>query len=392
MIKNSLITALIFALPFVSNTASAAEIKILCASGMREIVSELQPRLGLVAGQPVSISFDEAGELRKRIQEGEVADVAILPRVVLDRVAADGNVVAGTIIDVSQSSIGIGVRKDGPRPDISTPEKLKEVLLAAKAIVVGDPASGGVAAVHVADVFRRLGIMDQLTPKLKLTRDQRNATFVANGEADIAVQLSNEIRAVPGIEFIPFPTEFERTFIFSAALGTNAKETNAAGAILQFLGGPETAAVVAAKGMDRPAAAIKFTADLKGSNQVPPNQAAGTGAATATFDPTTKQLSWKGNYSGLSGPATAAHIHGPAAAGKNARLVFWISENIGQCSQGECRSKSDTKAAQIASPFQGSAVLTDPQVADLMAGMYYVNVHTDAYPAGELRGQLIKSP
>jgi molybdate transport system substrate-binding protein len=253
MINKSLIAILIFALPLASNAASAADVKILCASGMREVVSELQPRIGQIAGQQVSISFGEAGDLRKRIQDGEVADVAILPRIVLDQVAADGNIVTATIINISQSSIGIGVRNDGPKPDIGSPERFKQVLLAAKAIVVTDPASGGVAGVHVADVFRRLGIMDQLTPKLRLTRGQRNATFVAKGEADIAVQLSNEIRMVPGIEFIPFPPEFGRTFVFSAALGTNAKDANAARTILQFLAGPETAAVVEAKGMDRTA-------------------------------------------------------------------------------------------------------------------------------------------
>ena len=254
MINKSLIATLIFALPLASNAANAADVKILCASGMREVVSELQPRIVQLAGQQVSISFGEAGDLRKRIQGGEVADVAILPRIVLDQVESDGNIVRGTIIDISQSSIGIGVRKDGPKPDIGSPEKFKQVLLAAKAIVVTDPASGGVAGVHVADVFRRLGIMDQLTPKLRLTRGQRNATFVAKGEADIAVQLSNEIRMVPGIEFVPFPPEFGRTFVFSAALGTNAKDADAARTILEFLAGPETAAVVAAHGMDRVAA------------------------------------------------------------------------------------------------------------------------------------------
>jgi molybdate transport system substrate-binding protein len=110
MINRSLIAALIFTLPLAANAADAADVKILCASGMREIVSELQPRLGQIVGQQVSISFGEAGDLRKRIQGGEIADVAILPRIVLDQVAADGNVVAETIIDISQSSIGIGVR------------------------------------------------------------------------------------------------------------------------------------------------------------------------------------------------------------------------------------------------------------------------------------------
>jgi molybdate transport system substrate-binding protein len=225
----------------------AAEIKILCASGMREVISELQPQLVRLVGQQVNISFGEAGDL----QGGEIYDVTILPRIVLDQVMADGNIVSGTIIDVAQSSIGIGVRKNGPKPDISSADKFKQTLLAAKAIVVTDPASGGVAGVHVADVFQRLGIMDQLTSKLKLTRGQRNAEFVAKGEADIAVQLSNEIRIVPGIECIPFPPEFGRRFIFSAALGSNAKDPNAAKAILRFLAGPEAVAVVEAKGMDR---------------------------------------------------------------------------------------------------------------------------------------------
>jgi molybdate transport system substrate-binding protein len=251
MCNKAFAAALLFAIGLPSDAVNAADIKILCASGMREIVSELQPQLRQIVGQQVSLDFGEAGDLRKRIQAGENVDVAVLPRIVLDQVITDGNVVAATTVDIAQSSIGIGVRKNGPKLDIGSQDKFREVLLAAKAIVVTDPASGGVAGVHVADVFRRLGIMDQLAPKLKLTRGQRNAEFVAKGEADIAVQLSNEIRIVPGIEFISFPPEFGRTFVFSAGLGSNAKEANAAKAILQFLGGPETLAVVQAKGMDR---------------------------------------------------------------------------------------------------------------------------------------------
>jgi len=392
MMNRAVVAALMFALPFAS-TVAKADVKILCASGMREIIGELQSRLAQIVGQQVSISFGEAGDLRRGIQGGEVADVVILPRIVLDQVAADGNVVAGTIIDISQSSIGIGVRNDGPKPDIGSAEKFKQVLLAAKSIVVTDPASGGVAGVHVADVFRRLGIADELAPKLKLTRGQRNATFVAKGEADIAVQLSNEIKMVPGIAFIPFAPEFGRTFVFSAAVGTAAKNTNAARTILQFLAGPETAAVVDAKGMDRAAAeTVQFTADLKGSAQVPPNQAAAMGTVTATYDAATRRLSWKGSYSGLSGPPTAAHIHGPAPIGTNARLVVWISENVGQCSQGACKSNQRTMEHSLPNPFEGAVTLTDAQANDLMVGLYYANIHTDAHPNGELRGQLVKRP
>src|SRR5262245_59922551 len=94
-IKSLIAIALVLGAPFVPTAPAATDIKVLCASGMREIVSELQTRLGQVAGQPMSVSFGEAGDLQKRIQGGEIADVAILPRIVLDQVAADGNVVSG---------------------------------------------------------------------------------------------------------------------------------------------------------------------------------------------------------------------------------------------------------------------------------------------------------
>jgi CHRD domain len=115
---------------------------------------------------------------------------------------------------------------------------------------------------------------------------------------------------------------------------------------------------------------VELKADLNGASEVPPNQSAGTGTVTATFDTATKQLSWKGNYSGLSGPATAAHFHGPAEAGKNGGVALPITPS--------------------ASPFTGAATLTDAQAADLLAGRWYVNVHTAGNPGGELRGQIMK--
>jgi hypothetical protein len=115
---------------------------------------------------------------------------------------------------------------------------------------------------------------------------------------------------------------------------------------------------------------VQLKADLKGASEVPPNQSTGTGTVTVTFDTATKQLSWKGNYSGLSGPATAAHFHGPAEPGKNAGVAVPITPNT--------------------SPFSGSATLTDTQAADLLAGRWYINVHTAANPGGEVRGQLAK--
>jgi hypothetical protein len=118
------------------------------------------------------------------------------------------------------------------------------------------------------------------------------------------------------------------------------------------------------------AAMVTMKADLKASTEVPPNDSKGTGEVTATFDTDSKKLSWKGSYKDLSGPATAAHFHGPAEPGKNASPVIPITPNT--------------------SPFEGSATLTDAQEADLMGGKWYANVHTAANKGGEIRGQLTK--
>ena len=120
-----------------------------------------------------------------------------------------------------------------------------------------------------------------------------------------------------------------------------------------------------------PAFAEKLKAILDGKSQVPPNTSAGKGTADIDYDAATKKLTWKLTYSGLSGPAIAAHFHGPAEAGKNADVAVPIP-NAGS------------------SPAEGSATLTDAQAADLTAGKYYVNIHTAAHPGGEIRGQVTK--
>ena len=116
--------------------------------------------------------------------------------------------------------------------------------------------------------------------------------------------------------------------------------------------------------------AEKMKATLDGKQEVPANTSAGKGTADIDYDAASKKLSWKLNYSGLSGPATAAHFHGPAAPGANAGVAIPISN--------------------AASGSEGSATLTDAQAADLTSGKYYINIHTAANPGGEIRGQVTK--
>jgi hypothetical protein len=118
------------------------------------------------------------------------------------------------------------------------------------------------------------------------------------------------------------------------------------------------------------AANVNLKADLKGASEVPPVDSKGAGSVTATFDTASKKLSWKGTVSGLSGPATAAHFHS-GEAGKNGGVAVPI-------------------AGADKGSFEGSATLTDEQAAELMAGKWYVNVHTAANKGGEVRGQVTK--
>jgi hypothetical protein len=134
-----------------------------------------------------------------------------------------------------------------------------------------------------------------------------------------------------------------------------------------LLAGLTTIVILAAGGVS--AETLKFKADMTGSGEVPPNESAGKGTGEITLDTTTKKVTWTVTADGLSGDATAAHFHGPAAAGENADPVVDISTSM---------------------KF-GSAELTDQQLADLQGGKWYLNIHTAKFPDGEIRGQVEKA-
>jgi CHRD domain len=121
------------------------------------------------------------------------------------------------------------------------------------------------------------------------------------------------------------------------------------------------------------AATVNLKAELKASNEVPPNDSKSSGSVTLTFDEATKKLTWKGSYANLTGPVTAAHFHGPGPAGKNASVVFPIFA-----------------APAVSGPLEGSATLTDEQANQLLTDQWYVNLHSAAHQAGEIRGQVTK--
>ncbi len=122
------------------------------------------------------------------------------------------------------------------------------------------------------------------------------------------------------------------------------------------------------------AAPVSFQVPLNGAQQVPPVQTPGSGSADLTYDPSTRVVTWKVSFSGLSSPATMAHFHGPAPAGKNAGVKVWISQK---------------GTMDVTSPLSGQATLSPEDAKLFEAGDLYINVHTKNNPNGEIRGQVV---
>lgn len=114
---------------------------------------------------------------------------------------------------------------------------------------------------------------------------------------------------------------------------------------------------------------LDIKADLNGASETPPNDAKGTGTLTGTYNSDDKKLTWSVTYSGLTGPVTAAHFHGPAPVGKAAPPEVPV-------------------AGPFENPMKGSATLTETQAKDLTSGNMYFNLHTAAHKPGEVRGQV----
>jgi molybdate transport system substrate-binding protein len=223
---------------------------------MRQVMLDLGPKFERATGLRLKVSFDSGGVILKRLERGETADVVMINRSAIERLTGAGRVAQGSVTDLATSIVGVAVRKGAPKPDISSPEAFKRAMLGAKTIACPDPALGGSSGVHIAKVFERLGISEAVKPKLVFVSTPEQAQtmpghVVAEGKAEIALHQMQELIAVPSIEIVgPLPGDLQDTFVFSAAVMTDANDVKAAKALIEFLRTPEARAVIKTKGME----------------------------------------------------------------------------------------------------------------------------------------------
>jgi molybdate transport system substrate-binding protein len=238
------------------NTAPASTalpIRVLSAVAMRAVLDDLALEFERQTGHKVTITYATAGAVRDRIQGGEMVDLTILPRPAMDPVVKQGKIASGTVAVFARSAVSVAVRAGTPKSDISTVAAFKRAMLAAKSVAYADPARGGGSGIHFASVLERLGIVEEMKPKTKLVPGDESVQLVAKGEAEIAVVNTPVILREPGVELVgPLPAELQNTvdFVFFVGVGVNAKEPEAAKALIKHLLAPDAARVIKAKGLE----------------------------------------------------------------------------------------------------------------------------------------------
>jgi molybdate transport system substrate-binding protein len=233
--------------------AQAAEVKVMISGGFSAAYEKLVPEFERVSGHKVITergpSMGETPQaIPNRLARGESADVIIMVGYALGGLIEKKLVVAESRADLAWSPIAMAVRAGAPKPDISTVEAFKRALLAAKSIAYSDSASG----VYLStDLFKRIGVFDQIKDKSRKIPAEPVAKVVARGEAEIGFQPVSELRPFEGIEVVgPIPAELQVVNVFAAGIATRAKEPAAGKALIDYLVSPAARPVILQSGME----------------------------------------------------------------------------------------------------------------------------------------------
>jgi molybdate transport system substrate-binding protein len=233
--------------------AQADEIKVMNSGGFSAAYRALQPKFEAAHHHMLSTAWGPSmgaspEAIPNRLARGETADVVIMVGYALDELIRKGMVRADSKVDLANSRIGMVVRAGAAKPDISTVEKLRAVLLQASSIGYSDSASG----VYVErELFKKLGIEEQVKPKAKMIQKTPVASLVASGDFEVGFQQVSELLPVKGAEFVGrLPEQVQSITTFSAGIPVSASHVEAGRTLIRFLASREARADIAGSGLE----------------------------------------------------------------------------------------------------------------------------------------------
>ena len=228
------------------------ELRIFSTIAVQTALEALAPQFEAESGYRLRITWNTAPVLVKRLQGGETADVLILNRAGIDTMTREGRILPGSEVTLASSATAIAIKAGAARPDISTPEALKQTLLTARAISYTDPAAGGASGIYFAKLLERLGIAAEINAKTKFPPPAGlSGDFLLTGEADLAIQQKPELLQVPGIEILGMlPGDLHMVTVFVAGIEASSPRAATAKALIDFLHSSSAAEVYRAKGLD----------------------------------------------------------------------------------------------------------------------------------------------
>jgi len=232
-------------LMLLSSKATAAEIRAMIPPPVQQSLNVLIPQFERASGHKLSIIHEPSWLIMGRLQKGETPDIVFLTAHASDDMIKKGLLAAR--VELARSTMGIAVRAGTPKPDISTVEKFKQTLLAAKTFARNEGADSGIFMVRL---LQRLGIFEDMKGKTTLIRQGHVAELVARGEVEMAAQQMSELMAIPGVIATPLPLEIQNIIVFCAAFPAGSKDAAPVQALIKFLTAPAAASAYRSKGLD----------------------------------------------------------------------------------------------------------------------------------------------
>jgi molybdate transport system substrate-binding protein len=233
-----------------ATSASAVEITLIAPGGIRAALQQMIPDFERKTGNTVKATYGSGGGTKAQVVKGDPFDVPVV-QVPYDDVIKSGHVVVASETPLANVSVGLAVRTGTPKPDISSADAVKKLLLGAKFISYPNGAAGAAAGVSFDETLRKLGIAEEMKPKIKIAQGGAGAMkLLAEGQIDYGLTFVSEIITEPGVEAVgPLPRDISTPTFLSAFLSADSKNPEAAKALIAYLSSPEAAAVYKQRGM-----------------------------------------------------------------------------------------------------------------------------------------------